>query len=156
MEPKEIYILCHARSKLLANSFLEYFLPNRRAAATDYPVPELSGCPRLILTSAEELLEWLESEVNQTYSLYWNNLHENDPQMAMLFFTQDGGMIAGLVIHSDETLWLKQVATHVGGRFGYVSFEEPPPDKMDIFVEYCKTTITTKLLEGQLVPGMVF
>jgi len=153
MEPQEIYVLCPQRSQALANSFLEQFLPHRRVAAEDYPFPEFCDHPQTTFATAEEVIDLLESEVQESYSLYWYNLGENEPETAMLFFTKDAGMIVGIVIHSEESGWLTRLATHVGGRFGYVTFEEPPPNKIDIFVEYCKITTSTKLLDGQLIPG---
>lgn len=68
----------------------------------------------------------------------------------MLFFTRDGGMIAGLAARGVEPgMLLRELAERVGGEFGVAVFEEPPPDTSSAFRSLCRGASTARLVEGR-------
>lgn len=147
METKEIYILCKERSQVIALQFLERFLPSRKPSALDYLYPQYNDNPEIVYRDCEQLIEKLERELNQPYSLYWDNVNDNPIRNAMLFFTADGNMISGLAVMGGEDKdWLEKISSVVGGNYGYVSFEEPPPDDTQEFIEICQTTVQSRLV----------
>ncbi len=50
----------------------------------------------------------------------------------MLFFTSDGGLISGLTVATEDPelagTTLRQLAESVDARYGYATWEQPPPD----------------------------
>jgi hypothetical protein len=52
----------------------------------------------------------------------------------MLFFTADGGVVAGLTVaDADARRALAELAETVGAHDGYATFEQPPPDTVADF-----------------------
>jgi hypothetical protein len=71
------------------------------------------------------------------------------PNQAMLMFTEDGWMIAGLATSSHEpAVLLRQLASVVGGRYGVIVLEERPPPTMDAFEEMCRNAQGPRLVDG--------
>ena len=70
----------------------------------------------------------------------------------MLIFTEDGGLVAGIATDAEGAVsWLEEIANIVRGRFGYVTFEERPPALLSDFLPRCRTSIGTRLVEGQIL-----
>lgn len=147
-EVLEIYVLTGERSVAVAHRFLEAFAPARVPAAVDYPIPQFDDEPRKSFETAEEVVEWLVHEPQQDYSLYWD-VGGDVFSHAMLFFTTDGQMIAGLAgrVTSPRDL-LNAIAKIVDGQFGYLTLESPPPMTAREFVALCESASDIALAHG--------
>lgn len=151
MDPTEIYVLCKSRSVELAKNFLDAFLPERTLAADDYPFPQYADEPSDIFQTAEDLMCRLEKEEHESYSIYWNTASNNGPDQAMLFYREDGTMVAGIGgpnASLGETL--ASVAKQVNGRFGFITSGSCPPETSEAFIAICRESTLVNLFEGQL------
>lgn len=151
MDAIEIYVLCGSRSKRLADVFLDAYLPHRTCVASEFPYPEYSNNPKFIFSAPDKLLEQLETDPGQSYSLYWDSNNSGEISQAMLFYTIDGAMIAGLAgtIQSPGNAILN-LASVVNGRYGYMTSEECPPDTKADFIETCRNSTQICLFDGDL------
>lgn len=151
MDSVEVYVLCGSRSAAMAQTFLETCMPARSPIANEYPVPEFEQFPSHIFQSPEELVRYLELHTEESYSLYWESTCKVGPRQAMLFFTTDGGMIAGVFVAATETEnALMKLSQLVGGRFGYISGSHCPPVNSNVFIEICRESTLANLFEGKL------
>lgn len=150
----EVYVLCEVRSKGIGTAFLDTFLPRRNSVAEEFPFPEFRDPPQKVYHSAEEVMDRLEREPNRGYSLYWNSDENRPARQAMLFFTCDGAMIAGLVVPGDEGCdALVKIAKSVGGHYGFLTTENPPPVTSVGFMELCHKSTLCALVDGRLRKG---
>ena len=73
----------------------------------------------------------------------------------MLFFTSDGAMIAGLTLHDESpdavARTLRELAETLRADYGYVVWEEPPPDTREEFIERTAEAGLPKLERGRLI-----
>lgn len=152
MELVEIYVLCKDRSKALALAFLEQFLPNRKAVAEDYPYPEYADEPKYVYDDYKEIAEVLEQDLNESYSLYWDNTSDGDIRSAMIFYTEDASMIAGITVAvGEEEAWLRKMSNFLRGGYGYIGFDAPPPETKLEFIDLCKGSDQPRIVEGELI-----
>lgn len=150
-ESNEVYVLCGARSAQLAQKFLDVFLPCRKPLSFDYPYPQYSDYPTIVFENPVDVMNRLESDLTERYSLYWGELDIKTHTQSMLFFTNDGGMIAGVATYdSDLVNVLRRLSDLVGGRFGYLSFESPPPHTCHEFIAMCRVTDSPALVDGRI------
>ena len=148
----EVYVDCAARTVEMAKRFLDRFLPSRSQTSEDYVYPELSDDSKCIFSNVDELIEKLVAEPSEGYGIYWDREGDGDPFQAMLFFTEDGGLIAGLATKSPNTAdVLQSLSEAVGGRFGVAVHEEPPPDLMSEFIQKCRLSTTARLVDGAIL-----
>jgi hypothetical protein len=68
----------------------------------------------------------------------------------MLYFTTDGGLIAGLTVATSDLdlagTTLRHLAETVDARYGYATWEQPPPDSAAEFkAEACNKEIPVRL-----------
>ena len=132
-------------------TFLCAFLPRRSPGAEEYPVPQWSDQPSIVLRSADEVLELLELSPSEPYAIYWNGVDSGAVPQAMLFFTRDGAMIAGVVSSDSEVkATLVALAGVVGARFGYMTGEAPPPETRDEFIALCRESTLLCIVEGAI------
>jgi hypothetical protein len=135
----DLYVLAPIRSAELVTRFLEHFLPKRKPAADDYPVPEYSDSPELVLKTAEEVSRYCELHPNAAQCVYWNHPDSSDePSSAYCFFLADGGLILGLSVSENSLIrdcLLDRMLTFLGSRIGYATVEEAPPDTTQAFQE---------------------
>ncbi|WP_240220540.1 hypothetical protein [Rheinheimera hassiensis] len=154
MEIIEIYILCKERSKKLVLEFLDKLLPNRDTSAEDYPYPEYDDEPEHVYDDIYDLMVVLDDNKNESYSLYWGATDSAEVKNAMVFYTADGGLIAGIAVEDgDREAWLKRLSKLVGGKFGYVSFDSPPPETTQDFIAYCESSDQIRLVAGNVIQG---
>ncbi len=154
MQMLEIYVLCKERSKGVVIDFLENFLPNRKGITDDYPFPEYSSEPKHVYGQYEELIDVLEKFKDEAYSLYWDSTENGEIKSAMIFFNEDGSLIAGLVVHEHcAEILLTKLSNIVGGEYGFVNFDSPPPATSEEFIEFCRISDQIKLLEGEIIQG---
>jgi hypothetical protein len=151
MDDIEVYVLCGDRSLSTARRFLEQFAPKRSSAAADFPFPQYSDHALRTYSDPDELIEILESRAHQPYSFYWNGEGESAVRQVMLFFTEDGGMIAGVSgpIEAVEDA-LVEISEVVGGRYGYITNEAPPPDTVTGFKAICEQSTLPNIYEGRV------
>lgn len=150
MSQYEVYAACKVRSLAEATNFLDAFLPMRREVAEEYPLPEMSDTPRHVFGDATSLIRRLEEERTEEYAIYWDKEGSGGPSQAMLFFTRDGGMIAGLASSDPNSAGLlSELASAAGATYGLVMLEERPPGTLDAFRDLCRTMSTNRLLDGE-------
>lgn len=149
MDAVEVYVLCGSRSKSIADTFLTSYAPSRIGVANEYPYPEFVDEPERTFETADELIDRLASEQNSSYSIYWNCI--GGPEQVMLFFTNDGHMIAGIggpKTSLERTL--TELCELVGGRFGYVTSGSCPPDTFEEFESLSRNSTLPCIVDGQL------
>jgi len=152
MAYSEVYVLCQERSADAAVRFLDKFLPVRRGVAEEYYYPENSDKPTFHTTDEAQLIAHLVQIPKSKYGIYWDQEAVSEPSLAMLFFTEDGGMIAGLAVPEEASKrYLGELAQDVRGRFGMVSFEERPPDTTEEFIYRCRSSGNLRIVDGMLV-----
>lgn len=137
----DCYVFVEKRDGSLIDLFLNEFLPERKEAADDYLVPEYSDNPSHEFQSAPDLIEFLCDNKKETYAIYWNSKRDEDPSNAMVFFTEDGGMIFGLSCDADggnSKTYLQKMKNFLKSELGYIAFEEPPPGTKAEFLDYAE------------------
>lgn len=152
MQTIEIYGLIGDRKLSSAESFLHRFLPFRKPSQEDYGVPLHSDAHEHVYTDEHAILSHLADYPSEPYSLYWYAEDPDNPiSQAMLFHTEDGMMIAGLVVDPDIEVVLEQVAflrAHTGNDGVLLRLDEGPPDTGLEFTRQAR-------FEALDVPGMV-
>ena len=128
----DVYVLCSERTEALAERFLAEWAPNRTPTAVEYEIPQYSDTYTHLFEDAGDLIRFLESNAAETQAVYWESGRDDEIERVMVFFTSDGGMVAGLSI-SDWDRPREEIARiffalagSVGARFGYVTAEEAP------------------------------
>lgn len=107
----EVWVLSPERSALAATKFLDAVMPRREPATDDLPFPQFVDDPDVVLTRPEEVIDRLEDYPHESYSMYWHNGLPGDPSGCMLFYTEEQGLIAGVVVaYSIAVAWLSRVA----------------------------------------------
>jgi len=150
----EAYVSVHARTTEMATRFLDYFLPRRTQAADEYEYPQFSASPEQIFRTAEETMAALAIDRSRSYALYWNRIGDGDPKQGMLFYTEDDGLIAGLAsANPDPVALLREMAAVTGGRFGYTTADERPPESMRDFRLRSRVAQTPRLVDGTVIVG---
>ena len=96
----------------------------------------------MVFSRPDRLLDYLIDNPREPYTVYYRNNDVNGRILAaMLGFTNDGALIAGLSVYvpitddghaivpdaSSLAEHLAEIARTVGGKLGYWTFEEPPP-----------------------------
>lgn len=140
----DCYWLVDSRKSSLCHDFLNKFLPTREESAEDYPVPIFSDSPTHTFTDVNKLLDYLEKNESEDYSIYWNNLEETSVyKHAMVFHTDDGKMILGISLegnslHDKSTIGhFKELGEFLGGSIGCMKIDEVPPSNSQEFIEFC-------------------
>ena len=129
----DVYALAVERSDAVVRRFQRRWLEGLVEAAADYPFPMFDDPQRVTYGSAREVIDRLLLEPDLEYSIYWsrNPGPADDVLSAHLFFTGDGGLIAGVTIgaetFAETATTLRELALSVDARYGYATGEEPPP-----------------------------
>ncbi len=151
----DLYVLTSERSTAVAKQFINNWLVDFNESASEYEFPQYSVKPTVIFSSVVELIEKLIANPNEPHSIYWSNPKQETLRSGMLFFTNDGAMIAGVTLAEDDVLeiahYLQELGKTVGGQFGYTTFEEPPPETIGEFIDKVKASSPPKLFKGSLV-----
>ena len=133
----DLYALAGERSPETVTRFRDRWLTDAEPSADEYEFPLHSDRPDAVYSSPWQLIDRLLAIPQQRHSIYWTNRDPGDLRNAMLFFTTDGGLIAGLTVETDEpsraSTMLRQLAESLGARYGYAACEEPPPDTTSEF-----------------------
>jgi len=152
---QEIYALSGARNSSVANVFLAKFLPKRSGFASDYPVPECADSPTIVFPTTDTLMTYLDTNVQETYSIYWNNLDEvSQIRQAMLFYTSDGCLILGLAVaESQSKRLLDGLIGFAGTQHGMFGHEERPPETAREFIQACQKSNARESRKQSKTPG---
>lgn len=124
----DLYVLCPARTVVLARHFLDTWAPARVASFADVTIHPSGDT----IDATADFLAALAARPDQEGGLYWASGRADLVAHVMLHFTTDGGLIAGLSVGEHEqpraqvAASLERLARSVTARFGYVGFEEPP------------------------------
>jgi hypothetical protein len=128
----DLYALAGERSHDVVRRFRDRWLTSFEPSAAEYEFPQYSDRPDAVYSSPWELIDRLLAAPEQPHSLYWRNPRPGHELHAMLFFTTDGGLIAGLTVATADPdrarTTLRRLAQSVDARYGYATWEEPPPD----------------------------
>ncbi|WP_018694169.1 hypothetical protein [Algicola sagamiensis] len=152
MNTVEVYVLCKSRSFILAHKFLNQFAPSRECSHEDFPFPEYTDTPSQVYKCVEDVLRELESNQTESYSLYWDVIAHDYLNSVMLFFTDDGGMIAGIAVSEGyETKVINDLTKTVSGEYGYVSYENVPPSSSEEFIRICNSSNHLRVVAGKVL-----
>ncbi|MBO0698863.1 MAG: hypothetical protein J2P46_10745 [Zavarzinella sp.] len=131
-------MLAPERAAMVALQFLEEFAPRREQSAADYHFPQYSDQSGVVLTAAEDAIGHCVDHRSESQSLYFRNLGDG-PAHAMLFFTEDGGLILGLSVQDHADVALARLREYARSEIGYATFEEPPPVTVTEFKRLAQT-----------------
>lgn len=149
MDSLEYYVLCNERSLPAAEKFLDYFLPDRKTISDEFPFPEFVDSPTIVFKNVRDLIRRLVKEPDESYSIYWEPYDQSNNRQAMLFFTTDGQLIAGVAdANKNPGKFLKEIADQVGGRFGYFTLDSNPPESAAEFKQLCRNSTENSLIDG--------
>jgi hypothetical protein len=151
VKPFEVYVLCRNRSTVVGLEFLDAFVPSRKPVADEFLYPEFGAGPQTFYHTPDEVMRRLEAEPQESYSIYWDGGDSGYALQGMLFYTEDGAMVAGLVTAgTNYSEPLLDVTNIVGGRFGFITSENRPPDTQTQFISTCRDSVLTSLVDGQI------
>ena len=128
-ELNDCYVLALERSASLAARFLARFLPRRERAFAPEDPSEVLGLPQGV--SIDQVLEHLEAEQAQGYSMYFHNRDDSDPLHAAVIFNEDGSLFLMLSVDASggeatAGRYLQELQEFADARFAYWGWEEPP------------------------------
>ena len=137
----DCYVLTNLRTKRFILSFLEAFIPNRQEYTRTYEIPQFSEQPVIVLSSAEELMGYLEQNRETPHAIYWSNTIEENLHGAMCIFTTDGQVILGLICETAypdvtiETEYLDKLMGFCKSTKGLIEYEKPAAEDTAAFLE---------------------
>jgi len=144
----DCYVLCGGskRTPAFARSFLDYFVPHRAETCEEYDFwlpDQLGSVATAEFTSADEAVAYMCAQSASKYAVYWRNASESTLRFAMLFFLEDGSLIAGLSCYSSrngglEEQYFKQLQDFCGSDVGYITYEAPPAMNTVEFLQLAK------------------
>ncbi len=145
----EVYVEMTERSRRASVAFFDAVLPLREERRDLYEVPDFTDTPTRVHETADALLLDLEANPTEPYAVCMGATRPGWPRMAMLFFTEDGGCIAGVVVPEDDAVeWLERLSECVGGEFGYAVHHQRPPDTLREFRQWAEEPSGLRLVQG--------
>ena len=122
----EVHALCGRRDRATVDRFLAAYGTGRHEGQADYPYPQLVDDPERIFGNLDECLEFLLSNSNSEYALYWSGTRTN----LSLHFLQDGSLVCAIQRdpRCDIAPQLCDLANCVDALFAVAEGEAPPPD----------------------------
>jgi hypothetical protein len=137
----DIYALAPERSQALVHR-LHRFLPHRERAAADYWVKLGNIDPAAVFQTPEDMAQFCEAHPEAESRAYWNSCAAGDPRAAHVFFLDDGRLVLGLSVATEDESewdrWLEQLMSFAGAEYGYWDGECPPKDTVAEFVAVSK------------------
>jgi hypothetical protein len=140
----DCYVLTNQRTYAFLLSFLNHFLPQREAYATEYEVPQHADLPDRVFTSPEELIAYLEDHPSEVHAIYWENKEESTLRAGMCLFTSDGQVIVGLTSETHypdtslEENCLKQLKEFCKSSIGLIEYDTPAAKDTTAFLQRIK------------------
>jgi hypothetical protein len=141
----DCYVLTDQRTIAFLHSFLDAFLPNRQEYTLTYEIPQFAEQPVLVLSSADELMAYLEQNREVPHAIYWSNRTEEKLYGAMCIFTSDGQVIVGLICktaHPDtntENEYLNRLMVFCKSDKGLIEYEKPAAQETPDFLHRIAT-----------------
>ncbi|VTS07682.1 hypothetical protein [Tuwongella immobilis] len=131
MFPIDVYVLSSQRDMETVAVFANKYLGGLVEAAENYPVPQYADAHHVVYNDIISFVKAAIRNPTLRYSLYFRNpVPDTHIHTAMLFFTQDGHLVAGLRLVNGQDhvgFYLNQIADCVNGECGYATVEAPPP-----------------------------
>lgn len=134
----DIYVALRSRSKIDAIDFLNEFSPIRELTTTVLEFPQHGQKTNQTFAHLNELLEFLENQIDAEYNLYFRNLDDSNPnKYTMLFYTSDNALIFGFSRYinpsdpedtTNEDAGLEELKSFLNTNLGYISFESTPKE----------------------------
>lgn len=100
------------------------------------------------MVKLDDLLQFLENQIDTEYNLYFRNLDDSNPnKYTMLFYTSDNALIFGLSWYinpsdSDDTTnegdELEELTKFFDSKLGYITFESTPQETFKDFELYVR------------------
>ena len=149
----DVYVLAPERSAAVVQRFRAAWLGGFEPAAEEYEVPQYADEPEAVFATPEEAIEWLLARPDEPHALYWHGPRGGEVANGMLFFTEDGGLIAGLSVREEGPALagrLRSLADSVGAGYGYVVFEAAPPATAEEFRRAAAASDPPRLVDGRL------
>lgn len=150
----DIYVVAAGRSLEVARRFADQWLGQFKESAVEYEFPQYSENPESVYNSPFALIEKLVDHPKEPHAIYWENTGPDHIRNAMLFFSVDGLMIAGLTVRTREphrlAYYLQALGESVGGQDGYYTFEEPPPEDAEEFQDAVNRSPVPRLRAGSI------
>jgi nuclear transport factor 2 (NTF2) superfamily protein len=137
----DCYVLTPKRTSPFLISFLDHFLRQREAYATQFEVPQQADPPEHIFNTAEELIAYLVSHPTEVHAIYWQNNEPSPIRAGMLLFTSDGQVIAGLTCEthypdrSMERHYLMQLEAFCDSTIGLIEYDTPAAKDTGTFLQ---------------------
>ena len=166
----DIHVLAPKRSAAAACRFLDEFVPDREPGAAEYEFPEFAEHPEVVFRDWVEAVNYAAKRPSERHLISFRNPAADQPALAMVYFTGDGGMILGISISAGQedrvrgavelAEWLARVQAATGAEIGYALHESPPSyETIAAFVGDLSVALAPKLVDSQLVfpsPGEEF
>ncbi len=94
----DVYVLCPRRSRDTVTAFLDRFMPDRVLNMDEYTIPPFSLHPRVRFEGVDDLIAYLAQHPHEDeYYISWSNTGGDGPEFAIASFSDDGGLIMGLI-----------------------------------------------------------
>lgn len=129
----DAYVLCPSRDAGAIERFLRTWAGDLDEVADRYELPQYSDAPRAVYRRARDLIGALVADPGEAHAIYWRNPGGGEVRRAMLYFTDDGGLIAGLSVQGDGAATLGALGKSVGAAVGYLTSEDPPAGTVEDF-----------------------
>lgn len=120
-------------------------MPDRKEQSDIYEIKQYEKETYHEFVSADELIPYLELNVNTPYTIYWENLNNLEPRFANYFFTNDNDLIVGLGCNANEKTeheLLIKLLGFCGTTDGYITYEQPAPNNSSDFLDNVGRTNT--------------
>ncbi len=141
----DIYIAVKTRYKQKGIDFLNHFLSQREESADEYEFPQYTSKTEIEFDSVDDLMNYLETDKNAEYNLYWRSTDNSNPNKhGMLFYTKDEAIIFGISRDADiggnsntenEDECLNLMKEYFQTDIGYITYEDTPSDSYNEFIE---------------------
>lgn len=136
----DCYFLIDQREREIVNGFLNDIFPLRSVTTDDFVVANGT-----VIQDVSVLMKYLESNLSEEQSIYWENKNESSPyKHAMVFYTDDGKMIFGVTLigkspEKEQVIkdFLK-IKSYLGTQVACMTVEEAPPYNSVEFIDFCK------------------
>lgn len=129
----DIYIIKNTRSKETVKLFNKTFLVEYNNLADEYKIPQYSDNSEIIHKNVEDLMDFLETNKKEKYSIYWKS--EVNELYSQVTYTSDSHIVFGISTKSknDCKKIFSKMSDFLKSDFGYITVENPPADNLDLF-----------------------
>ncbi|MEM6886392.1 MAG: hypothetical protein AAF571_15330 [Verrucomicrobiota bacterium] len=132
----DCYVHVDSRSSKLGIRLIKTFLPDGALeSAEEYFIPQYAESPKHTFSKAVDLMNYLEKHPDETHSIYWTSLKDQNPIQVNIHYI-DTGTILGVAVPSEteEDQILERLKSAFNTDCGYITHEAPPPSTLDEFI----------------------